>query len=319
MGGVCSRCREPVAGDEAFCGNCGQPNGRALFSDSGPGSSVISNSVISNAMPGTRPTAARSAANGQDSPLDSAALGTAVGVYVSYEGPEEPFDPLGNPKLRRQFFIHALLYFAVYVGLSIAFGLLFAILAFAGLGVGAFVVWGVGAALVGLLFLCLYWLLPVPAQLSEWKTLLSGRADAAPVIFDHIAWVLQQRQTPLDDVRVRRLKLAGGQSRDYLEVRRALFSGLVCCFAYGEDLYIGWTFWLRISPLRCTLMFLARLWQTVMRRGTDLYVTLRYDYAKAMRAAMDSSARQGVEVALGESRPQGQGTVSSMPVAVTDD
>jgi hypothetical protein len=33
---------------------------------------------------------------------------------------------------------------------------------------------------------------------------------------------------------------------------------------------------------------------------------------------MDSSVRQGVEVALGESRPQGQGTMSSMPVAVSD-
>lgn len=314
MGGICSRCREPVADDEAFCGNCGQPTERALLSDSGPGSS----SVISAAMPTARPATEHWAADGQNPPPDGAALGTAVGVYVSYEGLEEPFDPLGNPKLRRQFFIHALLYFAVYVGLSITFGLLFAILAFAGLGLGALVVWYIGAALVGLLFLCLYWLIPVPAQLSEWKTLISGRADAASVIFDHIAWVLQQRQTPLDDARVRRLKLAGGQSRDYLEIRRALFSGLICCFAYGEDLYVGWTFWLRVSPLRCTLMFLARLWQTLMRRGSDLYVTLRYDYAKAMRAAMDSSVRQGVEVALGEARPQGQGTMSSMPVAVSD-
>jgi len=49
-----------------------------------------------------------------------------------------------------------------------------------------------------------------------------------------------------------------------------------------------------------------------------LHVTLRYDYAKAMREAMHNSAREGVEVAIGELRAQGEGTASSLQVAVTD-
>jgi hypothetical protein len=280
----------------------------------------MASAVIGAAMPGARPATESWPASQGDSVPDSAALGRAGtgGYNLSYSNPEGSFDPIGNPKLLRQFALHALLYFAVYVALAIAFGLLFTILAFLGLGVKAFALWYIGAGLVGLLFLSLYWLIPVPAQLSEWKTLVDGKAAAAPVIFDHIAWALQRRQTPLDDAKIRKLKLAGGEGRDYLEVRRALFSGLVCCFAYGEDLYVGWTFWLKISPLRCLLMFLARLGQTMMRRGTDLYVTLRYDYAKAMREAMHHSAREGVDVAIGALPPQGQGTVSALQVAVTD-
>ena len=81
---------------------------------------------------------------------------------------------------------------------------------------------------------------------------------------------------------------------------------------------MGWTFWLRISPLRWFLMLLARLWQTLMRRGTDLYVSLRYDYARAMREAMHSVAREGVDVAVGEAHPQGQDIGQSLQVAVAD-
>jgi len=121
-----------------------------------------------------------------------------------------------------------------------------------------------------------------------------------------------------DAIRIE-LRLAGGESRDYLEIRRDLFTGFISCFGYGQDLYLGWTFWLRISPSRYLLMGLARSWQTLMRRGTDLYVTLRFDYARAMREAMHSVAREGADVAVGLARPQGQGTVgTTVPVTVSE-
>jgi hypothetical protein len=315
MSEICVRCHEPVADDEVFCGNCGQRMAAAQ-----PADAELVSTVIAAAMPGVRATAESRPASHGDSVLDAAALGRAVadGARLSYSKPEGSFDPIGNWKLLRQFAVQAIMYFAVYVALGVAFGLLFGILALIGLGLKALILWYVGAGLAGLLFGCLYWLIPVPAQLSEWKILVDGKASVAPVIFDHIAWALQRRQTPVDKAKVRKLKLAGGEGRDYLEVRRPLFSGLVCCFAYGEDLYVGWTFWLRVSPLRCSLMFLARLWQILMRRGNDMYVTLRYDYAKAMQEAMHNSAREGVDVAIGGLPAQGQGTVSSLQVAVTD-
>lgn len=315
MSGICVRCREPVADDEAFCGSCGQPTAGAPSRDAAKVSTVIG-----AAVPGARPAADGWPAGLGDSPSASAALSKAIaqGAKLSYSAPEGSFDPIGNPKLLWQFFMRALLYSVTYAALGLAFGLLFTILAFVGLGFKAIILYYVGAGLVWLLFFCLFWLLPVPAQLSEWKILVDGKASLAPTIFDHIAWAIQRRQTPLDEAKVRKLKLAGGQGRDYLEIRRALFSGLVCCFACGEDLYVGWTFWVRISPLRWLLTFLARLWQTLMRRGPDMYVTLRYDYAKAMREAMHNSAREGVDVAMGEVSAQGPGTAASLQVAVTD-
>jgi hypothetical protein len=315
MSEICVRCHEPVFDDEVFCGNCGQRTAAAPPTDTG-----LASTVIGTAIPRGRPVTESGPAGRGDSVLDAAALRRAVadGARLVYSVPEGSFDPIGNRKLLRQFAVQAILYFAVYVALAVAFGLLFGILALIGLGLRALVLWYAGAGLVGLLFGCLYWLIPVPTQLSEWKILVDGKASDAPMVFDHIAWALQRRQTPVDEAKVLKLKLAGGEGRDYLEVRRALFSGLVCCFAFGKDLYVGWTFWLRISPLRCSLMFLARLWQILMRRGNDMYVTLRYDYAKAMQEAMHNSAREGVDVAIGELRAQGPGTASSMQVAVAD-
>jgi len=291
---------------EAFCGNCGRP--------------AVVASVAAVHERGPWP-------GGDGGPgLVDAALGQAtpnahyLGARLLYKDvPEGSFDPLGNTKLLAQFAGHLLLYWAVYFFGSVAAAIVLAILAFAGFNIGGLLILTeIGSVVVGLGFACLYWLVPVPAQLSEWKFFVDGKASVAPVTFDHIAWVLQQRQTPLDMVQVRRLKLAGGEDRDYLEIRRGLFSGLICSFGYGRDLYVGWTFWLRISPARYLLMVIARLAQTLMRRGTDLYVSLRYDYARAMREAMHSAAREGVDVAIGTERPQGQGTGTLLQVAVAD-
>jgi hypothetical protein len=82
-------------------------------------------------------------------------------------------------------------------------------------------------------------------------------------------------------------------------------------------LYVGWTFWLRISPARWLLLSLARIWQTLMRRADELHVTLRFDYARAMREAMHSVAREGIDVAIGQLHAQGQGTMSRISVAVS--
>jgi hypothetical protein len=294
-----------MAGGEVFCGNCGRPAGASVAAvherapwPAGNGGPVLADAALGQATPNAH----------------------YLGSRLLYkEEPEKSFDPLDNTRLLRQFAIHGFLYWVVYfLGGVIAGG----VLGVFGLVIRNFSIplalWNVAAAIFGLGFLCLYWLIPVPVQLSEWKFFVDGKASVAPVTFDHIAWVLQQRQTPLDKVQVRRLKLAGGEARDYLEIRRGLFSGLICSFAYGRDLYVGWTFWLRISPARYVLMAIARLWQTLMRRGTDLYVSLRYDYARAMREAMHSAAREGVDVAIGQERPQGQGTGMSLQVAVAD-
>jgi hypothetical protein len=286
-----------LAVGDTYCGNCGQPAPAAVAAPASAG--------WPNSRSGPVPTAVE-AAVGQRTPNAQ-----YLGLRLVYDKePEGSFDPLGNPRLLAQFFRHALQYMVLYFlgGFVSVIVLLF--LHLLGLPVGvAVTLLVVGAVLTAIAFGCLYWLLPVPALLSEWKFSVDDKAAAAPVTFEHITWAVRRRETPLDLIQVRRLNLAGGQARDYLELRRGLFTGFISCFAYGQDLYVGWTFFLSISPLRYLLMALARVWQTLKRQGTDLYVTLRFDYARAMREAMHSVAREGIDVAVGQIRPQGQGII----------
>jgi hypothetical protein len=346
---TCGHCGQPLAAGDTFCGGCGQPAAAAVAgaptvpiddalgttssaaatpwptsgdrtSSSGGRTSSSGRAATSEAAPG-----GWAARIGGAIPAD-AALGQRtpnaqyLGLRLVYDKvPEPSFDPLVNRSLLVQYAMHYIVYLVTYFVGAVVAGIVLLILGFLGLGFGtASRLWLIGAVLTGILFGCLYWLIPVPALLSEWKFAVDDQGAAAPVTFEHIIWALRRRETPLDSIQIRRIKLAGGESRDYLELRRGLFTGFISCFAYGQDLYVGWTFWLRISPLRWLLMTLARLWQTLMRRGTNLYVTLRYDYARAMREAMHSVAREGVDVAVGHVQAQGQGMVARTDVAVSE-
>jgi hypothetical protein len=307
MEGTCVCCGLPLAIGDMYCGGCGQP--------------------VEDAATSTAP-ARDSWMSYQSSPVpaDIAELErTPDTEYLSrrleydQEG-EAPFDPLGNSRLLAQFARHAAQYLMVYLFGALAAAIALLILHAMGLPAAtALAIGTIGAVAAAILLGCLFWLLPVPALLSEWKFSLDDMAAAGPAAFEHIAWAIRRHETPLDVIQVRRLRLAGGESRDYLEIRRDLFTGFISCFRYGQDLYLGWTFWLRISPLRYLLMGLARSWQTLLRRGTELQTTLRFDYARAMREAMHSVAREGADVAAGQAPPQGQGTLgASVPVTVSE-
>lgn len=242
-----------------------------------------------------------------------------MGMRLQYQvPPEATFDPLWNPRFIFQMFMRSAVYgiaywFGAFAGIIIA--------ALIGLAIG----WKVGltlyviAAVVILLVLAIcYWFLKIPVQLSEWKISVDNKGAAAPMVFDHIAWVLHGRAVPLDSLQVRRLHLPGDGVRDYLELRRGLFIGYVACFAYGQDLYVGWTFWITLSPFRYVCMIVARIWQTLFNRASDVYTSFRYDSARAMRETMHSAAREGVDVAIGQLAGQGRGTVSTITVTDTE-
>ena len=306
MEGTCVNCGFLLAAGDTYCGNCGQSASAVA--------ATATNGWL-NSWGAPERAAPEAAAVGLGTPNAQ-----YLGLRLVYEKePEGSFDPLGNRRLLVQFVRHWFQYVVLYfLG---AFVTVIALLFLHVLGLsadGAVTLGEVGAALTAIVLGCLYWLLPVPALLSEWKFSVDDKGAAAPVSFEHIAWALRRRETPLDLMQVRHLNLAGGQGRDYLELRRGLFTGFISCFAYGQDLYVGWTFYLRLSPLRYLLMALARIWQTLKRQGTDLYVTLRFDYARAMREAMHSAAREGVDVAAGQLRAQGQGTIGgAVKVAVS--
>jgi hypothetical protein len=244
---------------------------------------------------------------------------TYMGMRLQYQPePESTFDPIGNSRFLFHMGVRLGLYIVVYgfgalVGVVICGLTALAISPVAGLTlfvIAAVVAWFALAA-------C-FLFLKIPIQLSEWKISVDNKGAAAPMVFDHVAWVLRGRAVPLDSLQVRRLNLPGGDGlRDYLELRRGLFTGYVACFPFGQDLYVGWTFWITLSPFWYVIMIIARLWQSLFNRGSDLYTSFRYDSARAMRETMHSAAREGVDVAIGQLAGQGHGIVGSV-IGITE-
>ena len=105
--------------------------------------------------------------------------------------------------------------------------------------------------LVALVLAILFWLIPVPALLTEWSLLMEQGSDAAQLAFEQINAAFGTHGAPLDSQRVRTLSRHGEDDREYLELRPGHFRGYISCFAHGTDLYVGWTFWLYMSHCAC--------------------------------------------------------------------
>ena len=108
---------------------------------------------------------------------------------------------------------------------------------------------------------------------------------------------------PVDSLRVRTVSRPGEGDREYLELRRGHFSGYISCFAHGHDLYVGWTFWLHMSPLRLLMMVIGRNMQDVTSRGDGIYRSLRFESTRALVAAMHGAALAGIDAASSEPDP----------------
>jgi hypothetical protein len=344
MAGTCTYCSTPLTNDDAFCGNCGRQAPGA--STSGFSAATVTRSTGPGPAPSPGPEPIRSSWPGSGTRMSSepqpplwpdnsgrvetamaaeAGLGQAA-PNAAYQGgrlgyqqvPEQPFDPIANVRYLKAVLARLVMYWIIYAVGAFLAGIFFTVAGLAGLGLStSFRLYWICGSLISIVMFFLFWLLPVPALLSEWKLTVDGKAAASPTVFEHIVWTLRRHETPLDSAQVRRLRLPREGSRDYLELRRDLFTGFIACFAWGQDLYVGWTFWLKLSPFRALCMLIARIWQSALGRGNELYSTLRYDSARAMREAMHSTAREGIDVAVGQLAPQGQGIIGSS-VQVTD-
>jgi hypothetical protein len=255
-----------------------------------------------------------------DELLGQAAPNTVyLGQRMMYEKEQqlEDFDPLHSWRYWLEMFRKALLTWLIW---AVGFIPIFIVG-----GILSIIASTFGAIIAGLLVIawcivmaCVFWLGKLPGQLSEWKFSVDDRGEAAPIVFDHIAWALHRRNAPVDSVQLRRFKVMGQGTRDELEIRQGVFYALVSCLANGSDLYIGWTFWLYMSPARFFWTALRRLLWELRFRGHAIYVNLQFDRTKAFREALHSAVREGVDVAAGQVAPQGQGTVGSLVPVVVD-
>jgi len=216
-------------------------------------------------------------------------------------GVPETLDPLSSSRFLWQLARRFALYSVVTAVVDVAFfllGLIFFLLGRNSAGLGL-------ARVVDLLsipvLLLLFWLLPVPALLGQWSRLLSFQASAAMTALDCVAGALDHHATPADKLGTRLISPPGEGRRHYLELRHGYFAGYISCFPHGHDLYVGWTFWIHISPLRVLLMRIGRKVQDYTGRGNDMYQTLRFESARATVAAIHTCTLEGVDVATGAS------------------
>ena len=333
---ACTYCSSSIGNGDAFCQSCGRQvvpaNGSGALAET-PEPTVAA--VPSAGLPSwaTVAPAGGLPAAAPVSAVPSAAAGPGGaddfyrGSRLAYRVPPEPtFDPIGSSRYLGQIALRAVLYWLAWSVVYVVF-LIITLLSIRSSpslstieGAGGFL--GVVFLLFTLALVICFWFLKIPIQLSEWKITVDGQGAAAGTVFGHIAAALYQRGTPIAPLRVQRFRLPKAGTQDYLELNSHIFYGYVACFAYGQDLYIGWTFWSRISPVRYLCMFIARIWQSLFNRGSDMYTSLRYDYARALRETMHSATREGVDVAIGRMAARGQGIIgTAIPVtehAVTE-
>jgi len=312
-GRPCPECKVEVDPDARFCEQCGAevPESAAPAADRwspriapAPGTSATSRS-------GPAGVGAQEAGN---------ATQTYLGHRLVYTGLSTDFNPLSNAAFQRtllfQFLATAAVWFVVTAAITLLQLMAYA-LSLTGEGeastpTDALSATSVGGAVISVIFsvvlACVFWFRPLSVQLSEWMITIDGAGEGARAALEHMYLIVHNRQTPVRTLRVVRLQAARQQQRDYLRLDDAHFSGFVSSFAYGTDLFIGWTFWLTMSPAQYLWLSLGRMFRD---SSNDIYKSLVNDRPKAMREVMHAAVRQGVDMATGRIRPIGQGALGS--------
>jgi hypothetical protein len=208
-------------------------------------------------------------------------------------------DPAANGRFLLRVARQAAVFAGIYLLTETVALIVFLSLGFTGLGLHAALrlemesLW-----LAALAVAILFWIIPVPALLGQWTMLVENSADASGAAFENIAAAFRDHDIPLDLLDVRAVSPPHECTRDYLELRRGRFSGFISCFPHGRDLYVGWTFFLRMSPGRLMLWSIGRSVQHMTRRGGDIQRALWFESTRALVAAMHSAALAGVSAAV---------------------
>ena len=215
-------------------------------------------------------------------------------------------DPVRNTRYLLQILRQVAVFAGICALIETALLIFFLFLGITGIGLTAALKLETGSlGLVSLALVIVFWILPVPALLGQWGLLLEHSSGATQMAFQHISAALDEHQAPLDSLRVRAVSPPGEGQREYLELRRDNFSGLISCFPHGDDLYVGWTFWLRMSPSRLLLTIIGRTIHGLTGRGDDIHQTLRFESTRALVAAMHSATLAGIDSAATELDPDG--------------
>ncbi|MGW2014094.1 hypothetical protein [Streptomyces sp. NPDC001927] len=148
-----------------------------------------------------------------------------------------------------------------------------------------------------------FWIVLLAARInepvSEWKTLLEDKHAASSSAYAAIYGALARRQIPVSAVPVRiRSDIMSEVVNNRLVIKSGRYIAYVTVFGYGTSLYVGWTMWRTRSGAVIIGHFLKDLVGGMFNRTGSINQMLRTEKPRAMREAVHSAAREGVETAV---------------------
>jgi hypothetical protein len=158
----------------------------------------------------------------------------------------------------------------------------------------------IGALVSFIVFWIVLLLSRLPEPIAEWKVLLEEKAGAAEYAYAAIYGSLARRRIPVSAVpsRVRSDVLTREIVNNRLVISERGYVAYATVFAYGTSLYVGWTMWRNRFGAQLIGAFLKDLIGGMFGRTGMINQMLRTEKVRAMREAVHSAVREGVEVAI---------------------
>lgn len=149
-------------------------------------------------------------------------------------------------------------------------------------------------------FVVIFFFSATSEPISEWRTLLEGKAAAATSSYAAIYGALSSRAYPLriDASRIRSDLLAPEAVNSRLVITERSYIAYVSVFEYGTSLYVGWMMWRDRRGITLFAIFIKDLLGGIVGRTGSANQMLRTERIRAMREAVHAAVREGVDTAV---------------------
>jgi hypothetical protein len=140
----------------------------------------------------------------------------------------------------------------------------------------------------------------IDEPIAEWRTLLEGKAPAAASAYAVIYGSLARRQVPVHAtaLRIRSDVLTREVVNNRLVISERSYVVYVSVFPYGTSLYVGWSMYRSRRGAVLIGIFLKDLVGSFVGRTGLVNQMLRTEKVRAMREAVHSAVREGVDAAV---------------------
>ena len=158
----------------------------------------------------------------------------------------------------------------------------------------------VGSIISFLLFWFVLLFTKTHEPIGEWRALLENKSAAATSAYAAIYGSLRRRQIPLNAIpmRVRSDVLLPEAVNNRLVISERGYTAYVSVFPYGTSLYVGWLMFRSRRGIVLILTALKDVLGGILGRTDLVSQMLRTEKVRAMREAVHSAAREGVDIAI---------------------